>query len=352
LWLASAALLLLGVASGAFGVVLPSIRDDYAVSNTALGLLFLMSMVGYLVSALASGAIAGRFGRQRLLVAGMATFGGGYLLFGLRPVYAGALLTRLIASLGVGSVEAGINTALATQARSRTHLNTAHAFWGIGALLGPPFAALLLAAEWGWPRVFLIFAALSVPLVACFAWPRPAPAADAPLAGAAPPLPERHVPAADVRATVRHSALFLLTYVGVEASLGAWGYTLLTEGYHQQTRLAGLSISGYWLGLTLGRLILARLAARRGVDDRRLIYLCIVVVAGGLLLVGSGVDALVASGGLALTGFALGPLYPTGLSALGQRLPPARMASAVGLVTSLSVLGAAIGPWVAGIIAQ
>ncbi|MGH2603383.1 MAG: MFS transporter, partial [Dehalococcoidia bacterium] len=111
-------------------------------------------------------------------------------------------------------------------------------------------------------------------------------------------------------------------------------------------------ISSYWLGLTVARLTLSRVAAARGVSDRTLLRGCIAGVAVGLALIGVGAHVAVATVGFVVAGFALGPLYSTGLVALAGRLPAARLPAAIGMVTSLSILGAAVGPWFAGILAD
>jgi fucose permease len=349
-WLACAAFLLLGVASAAFGVLLPDVRDDYEVTNAAIGLFFLATTGGYLIAALVSGTLVTCMGQRGMLLLGTAVFGIGYLLLGLEPFFVGALAARFVASLGVGGLEAGINIGLAARPNSSPVLNVAHAFWGVGALIGPPLASTLVTAGWEWPRVFLLFAVLSLPLLAAFGWPRRT--AGAPVMVAALALTGGVTTASETRVVIRLAALFLIIYVGIEATLGNWGYSLLTEEYKLSGRVAGWAISGYWLGLTAARLTLAPIAARRGIGDRRLIQASMAGIAAGVLLIGVGAHAAVAVTGFALAGFALGPLYSTALSALAGRLPRERLASAIGLVTSLSVLGAAVGPWFAGIVAQ
>jgi fucose permease len=349
--LACATFLVLGVASAAFAVVLPEVRDDYGVSNTAVGLFFLGSTAGYLISALASGTLVMRLGQRALLLLGVALFGAGYALFGFEPIFAGAVVGRFVASLGVGGLEAGINIGLAARPKSGPVMNTAHAFWGVGALLGPVVAATLIAAGWDWSRLFLLFAAMSLPLLVAFGRPRWRASAGQ-VAVASLPLLERMPPAAETRAVVRLAGAFLVIYVAVEASLGNWGYSLLTDEYGLSGRFAGWAISSYWLGLTAARLTLSRMAAARGVSDRVLLRACIAGVAVGLVLIGAGAHVAVAAVGFVVAGFALGPVYSTGLAALGERVPRSRLPSAIGMVTSLSILGAAVGPWFAGILAD
>ncbi len=62
--------------------------------------------------------------------------------------------------------------------------------------------------------------------------------------------------------------------------------------------------------------------------------------------------AATATLGFCFTGFSLGPIYPLTV-AITPKLVPARIGpSAIGLLVSVSILGLALFPWVAGILAQ
>ena len=142
----------------------------------------------------------------------------------------------------------------------------------------------------------------------------------------------------------------MLFYVGTEVSLGSWSYTFLLEERHGSTLLSGWSVSGYWLGLTLGRLILGKVGQRVG--NKRLIQGCLLGAVTGVLFIwlvpGQGAAAF----GLALTGFSLGPIFPTTIALMSDRVSPRVLPSAIGFLASLGSMGAAIFPWLAGNLAQ
>ena len=145
------------------------------------------------------------------------------------------------------------------------------------------------------------------------------------------------------------AAVFLLVYVGGESSVGSWGYTFLTEYGYQTAALAGWLVSGYWLGLTLGRLVLARLVDQLGLTNRTLLLGCIlgsIVGAVGLWL--APTQPVVTGLSLLVIGFAYGPIYPTTLAVLSQLIRPALLPVGIAFTTSLSILGVAIFPWLAG----
>jgi MFS family permease len=133
-------------------------------------------------------------------------------------------------------------------------------------------------------------------------------------------------------------------------SLGSWSYSFLTEERHGPTLLSGWSVSGYWLGLTLGRLALGKVATRIG--NRRLIEGCLAGVVIGILLIWWIPSPLLSAFGLCLTGFSLGPIFPTTIALTSDIVPSRILPSAIGFLASLGSMGGALFPWVAGNIAQ
>jgi fucose permease len=56
--------------------------------------------------------------------------------------------------------------------------------------------------------------------------------------------------------------------------------------------------------------------------------------------------------GLCLTGFCLGPLFPTIIALMPQLFAKRLLATTIGLVVSLSCVGGALFPWLSGNLAQ
>lgn len=107
-------------------------------------------------------------------------------------------------------------------------------------------------------------------------------------------------------------------------------------------------MSGYWLGLTVGRFVISPAAARLGWTVARMTAVCLVgVVACGTLVSLSPVDAG-ATVGLVLLGFFLGPLFPTAVAVVPELTAPRLVPSAVGLMNAVSVIGGSALPWLAG----
>ncbi len=344
---------LVGIAGGVTSVLLPSLDAFYHVGDATLGLLFLGTSLGYFLAALGSGLLAERLGLRWFLILGAIIVLVGQCGSGLRLPFVLLLCMRTLVGFGIGIIETGFNVFVTAQPRHTVLLNYLHAFYGVGALLSPLIASNMLAFYWPWYSVYLLTGVLSLPLALGVALLLRVPLQ----------LQERAVQKDEplkenvLRATLRYpvlwlAILFLLVYVGIEVSIGNWSYTFLLGARHQGTLLAGWIVSGFWLGLTLGRFALQAIAERFGMGVKALLYACILAILLGLLLVWLiPLDSITAFG-FCLIGLGLAPIYPITV-ALTPQLVPARLnTSAIGLMVSMSTIGLALFPWMAGVLSQ
>ena len=346
--LAFAAFILIGANDGALGVLIPSIRAFYQVDVATFSLVFLLSVVGYLAASFNTGLLNAWLGERRFLLMAFAFVIAGVGLISLRllfPIYLG---TALLLGFGVGMLDAGLNTYIASLPDNTKLLNYLHAFYGAGALLGPLVASTLIAWNMGWQATYVTWLGFALLLWIGF-W-----LAFTPYTQRVKRLigekRERLLRQTLGLRVVWLAALFLLFYVGTEVSLGSWGYSFLTIARMGPVVFSAWVISGYWFGLMLGRLTLANLAARMGV--RRLITFCLGGIFCSLLLAWFLPGIWGAATGFCLTGFFLGPLFPTAIALMSQIAPARLLPTAIGFMASLGSAGAALFPSLAGTLVQ
>ncbi|HET8683682.1 MAG TPA: MFS transporter [Micromonosporaceae bacterium] len=346
--LAFAGFVLIGLGAGASGVLLPAQIAHYRLDKPVIGLLFFAFSAGYVLAGAVNGWLLRRAGTRTELLLGTAAFGAAALACALPPAYPGLLGLTLLLGFGAGIIDAGLNAYVVSLPRHTAVLNYLHAFYGVGALLGPVLAAALLDRGLRWNAVYLVFAAGSVPLLAGFGlgYPRATPA------GVGEPARPSAVAAAVRHPAVVLAALFLAVYVGVEVSIGNWGYSLLVEERGQDALLAGWAVSGYWFGFTAGRFVLNALAERAGVGPVALAFGCIAAVAAATGLAWAAPADLVAMLALAALGFFLGPVFPLTIAILPRLAPAWLVPTSIGLLIGVSVVGGAFFPWLAGTVAH
>jgi fucose permease len=346
--LAYLAFVLVGISAGINGVALPAQMADYGVDRATVGLTFFTFGAGFFVAGFAAGPLIHHAGLRVALVLACAVFGGSELVVALRPPFWGFVVLCVGAGAGSGMLESALNTYLTDLPRATTLLNRLHAFFGVGALIGPIMAARILL-HWPWTAIFVVLAAICVPLLVGFALLHPAH--ERPDPGSA----EDHAHGL-LGGTVRQPAvilgsILLTTYVGLEISIGTWAFSYLTTERGQGDLLAGNLVSGYWLGLTLGRFLITPIAARLGWDELRTMVACLAGVAGCALGVWAG-PAPVAAASMLLAGFFLGPMCPTVMAAVPRLTEPRRVGTAIGVLNGVSVVGGAALPWLAGWMSQ
>lgn len=346
--LAFFAFILIGANDGALGVLIPSLQMHYGVSKSTIGLLFLFQTIGYLIAAFNSGLLVEQLGNRRFLMIGAASFLLGVGALSLMLPYMIVLIMMFPLGFGIAIIDAGLNAYIAAMPRNAAHLNYLHAFYGTGALLGPVIASTILAIRWGWNSVYLVWIGMSLVLLVGFKLAfndqRLSSSEDIARAKDNVLVTTLKVP------LVWITALFLLIYVGAEVSVGSWSYSFLTEERHTSVLFAGWMVSGYWLGLTLGRVALARVAQRLG--NERLIRGCLAGVVIGVILIWLVPIHAITAVGLGVVGFSFGPIYPTTIALFSNRISSRILPGAIGFLASLGSVGAAVFPWLAGMLGE
>ena len=59
-------------------------------------------------------------------------------------------------------------------------------------------------------------------------------------------------------------ALFLLGYVGIEVALGGWIVKFMLEVRNGEEFASGMTATGFWMGITVGRIVLGFVTPRLG----------------------------------------------------------------------------------------
>ena len=344
-----------GLNAGVTGVLLPAQIADYGVDQATIGTVFFTNSAGFVAASTLTGPLVGRLGVRRGVLASGAVMVASWLAVSARPPLVVFILLGFATGYGMGLLECLLNVRLATKPGSTALLNRLHAYFGVGALLGPPLAAWLLTFT-DWTTAMLMLAVITVPLLAASSVSYPTSAAD-PLR--APPTPVARPASAGLSTTVRRPAVALATvmlavYVGLEIGVGNWGYTYLVEERSVSDLLAGYTSSGYWLGLTAGRFLATPVTARLRLTQTGLMNACMAgtMAAAALAWVAPGTAGL-ASAAFVLLGFFLGPIFPT-MMAVAPRLTSegGLVATVIGVLSAGGLVGGALLPWLAGALLQ
>lgn len=145
-------------------------------------------------------------------------------------------------------------------------------------------------------------------------------------------------------------ASFLFLYVGVEVALGGWVVTFMLELRAGEDFASGMVATGFWLGLTMGRVVLGFITGRIGEKLAVTLYLALCV--GFQILFWQINNFLSSAIFIAWLGFFLGPMFPAAIMVATKLLPRRLHVSAIGFVAAFGSSGAAVFPFAVGAIAQ
>jgi len=357
----------LGLARFGYSVILPSMQAGLGMNNTQAGGLVTANLLGYVILSVLGGALAARYGPRNVITVGLALTGGGMLLTGFAGSFATATVWRALTGLGSGASNVPVMGLLAAWfAARRRGLASGIAVGGSSValiLVGPLVPRLLsVYGESGWRVSWFLFAGIVLALaVLGFFLLRNHPAEmglrpagddsadDSPVTRHSSPAP------LDWGRVYRSTTVWHLGLVYIAFGLSYIVYMtfftkyLIAEGGYSKEAAGNLFMIMGWFSLISG---LIWGMASDAIGRKRaliLVYLIHAVAFGlfGLWRTPTGFTLSAIVFGLAAWS------VPAIMSAtcgdlLGPRLAPA----ALGFITMFFGLGQAVGPSVAGAIAD
>ena len=397
----------LGLPDGLLGVAWPSIRQTFGLPLDALGALFITTVCGYLAASVTSGWVVRRIGVGMLLALSALATSVGLLTFALAPNWTPIVLAGILAGLGGGAIDAGLNSYVAL-AHSPRLLSWLHACFGVGAATGPAIMIAVLNAGQPWSVGYAIVGGGQLLLGLCFLLTRrqwqvgeapplphesvtphpplpatlpwdpsiptavgeggqrsisPSPAHRemmsakpifAPRSGSAKPIfAPRSGPGGEGRPrwplAVWLSILLFLVYTGIETTAGQWAYTLFVEGRGISVQAAGIGISAYWGALAIGRVFAGIVA--NGIAPAVLTRWSMVGMLVGATLIWLNLAAWLSFAGLILMGLAAAPVFPSMIGVTPMRFGAGQAATIIGFQVGAAALGIAGLPALSGVLA-
>lgn len=354
----------LGLARFGYTVVLPSMQAGLGLDNAQAGAVATASLTGYLALSVIGGALATRYGPRTVIAAGLTLTGAGMLLTGLAGGFVPAAIWQGLSGIGSGASNVPMMGLLAAWfAPRRRGLAAGIAVGGASLgliLVGSLVPAILSAYEQtGWRISWYIFGGLTLLFAAAsFAFLRNRPgegglkATDV-VAAAATPNPRP--PALQWGRVYRSATVWHLGLVYVAFGFSYIIYMtffakrLIAEGGYTPGAAGGLFMTMGWFSLLCG-LIWGAISDAIGRKRALIIVYLIHALAFSLFALWPAPAGFTLSAILfGLTAWSIPAIMAaTCGDVLGPRLAPA----ALGFITLFFGIGQAVGPSVAGAMAD
>jgi fucose permease len=133
---------------------------------------------------------------------------------------------------------------------------------------------------------------------------------------------------------------------GVESGTALWAYLFLTEARAVPSGIAAAAVSGYWIALLLGRVVLGPVATRTG--PRPVLVACLAGMSVGAMLL--LLPGFASAGGIVLLGLCAAPMFPLLTLTTAERVGAGWTDRAIGLQSAASAAGSATLPALIGLL--
>ncbi|KAF2210003.1 hypothetical protein CERZMDRAFT_121984 [Cercospora zeae-maydis SCOH1-5] len=339
-----------GAWDGSYGSLVVYLRESYSLSYFSVSFALLAPVVGYTISAFLTSTIHNRLGYRGIALIASGCHCIAAFSAGQNPPYPLLVVIFMLAGLGNGIADASWNSWIGSMPRGNGLMGLLHGFYGIGAACSPSLAAVLLEhAGLKWTmfyRLLGIVSLLELFVVSMAFWGADSKAAKSGAGGQ-----HASIFQAFGYPSTWIISVFVFLYAAIEISLADWisSYLIDVRGFDRPT---GNSLTaGYWIGLTLGRVVVGFLASRVNWGKATVMgcsILCYSACFFFALVSDTGLCAI----GIAMIGFFLGPLFPEAVVMQARLLPKQTQLAAIGFAVAFGSAGGSVGPFLVGIAAD
>jgi fucose permease len=147
-------------------------------------------------------------------------------------------------------------------------------------------------------------------------------------------------------------SIFLTAYVGVEVAIGGWVVVFMLRVRGGGPFPSGMTSTGFWAGLTIGRVILGFVTPRLFKSEKHAIIVYLGISLAFELLFWLIPNFYVSAVMVSFLGFFLGPLFPAAIVAATKLLPKQLHVPAIGFAAAVGASGATVLPFAVGAIAN
>ena len=293
------------------GVAWPFMRITFDQPHAAMTLVLPFGVAATVISASCWTYAANRIGLGRLLAGSVGASAAALLCCALAPRYWVIVACAVPFGLSAGAIDAALNAYAARHFGPR-RINQMHAAYGLGAATSPLIVTTVIGTGAIWRWAYAVGMVIQTILAVWFAatarhWDAAAYRPEPPSATTLARSRAATTPRWWKQRRALGGVLVVAIECGLESVVGLWAFVFLLEAQSLPPSIAGPTVSAYWVGIVVGRVLLGPMAERLGTWPVLAGVTTLATVAAILLVLGQPALAVV---GVVVLGLALAPVYP------------------------------------------
>ena len=337
----------LGLPDSLLGSAWPTIRTDFDVPLSYMGLVSMVISGGTIFSGLMSERITKKFGTRAVttvsvLLTAVALFG-----FSTTTDFYQLCVWAIPYGLGAGAIDAALNNYVALHYNSR-HMSWLHCFWGVGTIISPYIMSYALThTVWtdGYRMVSYIQFGIVIVLLLTFPlWKINKANAEG----------EENTEVLGLKGALKIKGVpYLLTgffaYCAAEATTMLWASSYL-EGTRGVSKDEAAALGAlFFIGITVGRFLAGFISDKLG--DNRMIRIGTAIALLGVICIAIPVE-IVSMVGFIVIGLGCAPVYPCIIHSTPANFGAENSQGIIGIQMASAYVGSTFMPPVFGLIAN
>lgn len=343
-WSACSGILLFGIALITLGSIAPDLKEKLGLDEIAAGTMFSILPLGILAGSLLFGPVVDKYGYKILLSVSCLLLSAGFE--GIAFTSSSGFLKICIFIIGLsGGTINGATNALASDISDNNktaNISLLGVFFGVGAM-GVPLILGILGESFSFEKIIAVVGILSLLIGIIFV-----------IIKLPPPKITQKLPIRRIIAFFRDDVLILIAFFlffqsSFEGLMNNWTTTYLTGHMlvSQGKALYGLSL--FVAGMVIMRLLTGTIL--KHIPEKKILIVSFVFIMSGLLLIKSGISAVIAFTGFMTIGAGLAGGFPVMLGFTGERYK-SLSGTAFSFVLTIALIGNMLINYGMGIISQ
>ena len=334
------------------GSAWPVMYEGLGVSPASAGIISMILSAATVCGALLCDKMIRRVGPGKLTLISLIVTGVSLIGFSVGTNFILLCVWSIPLGVGLGFIDAALNNVVALHYEAK-HMSWLHAFWGVGASIGPMIMAFFLVRQNSWEAGYLSIGLTQLAFVIVFLltfklWKK---------------IPSTYDDSEEVKQKkpssakqliklpgVGQSMLIFFFYCAIEATVGLWASSYLVIVRNLAEEVAALWIALYFGGITVGRFMAGFLTMK--LSNKQLIGLGSALIGAGTIILFLPVPESLLLVALFLIGFGCAPIFPSLMHETPNNFGANNSQAIIGIQMAFAYMGSTFMPPLFGVLAQ
>lgn len=337
----------LGLPDSLLGSAWPTIRTEFDVPLSYMGLISMVISGGTIISSLMSERLTKKFKTRNVTVVSVALTAIALWGFSTSTRFYHMCLWGIPYGLGAGAIDAALNNYVALHYKSR-HMSWLHCFWGVGTIISPYIMSYALTHTM-WANGYRMVSYLQCGIVAVLLFTLPLwkvnKSAD---------LEENNTAILGIKGTLKikgvpYMLIGFLSYCAAEATTMLWASSYL-EGTRGAAKYEAAAFGAlFFIGITVGRFLSGFITDKLG--DSKMIRIGTGMALFGVVCIVIPVK-IISVIGFIIIGLGCAPVYPCIVHSTPKNFGAENSQGIIGIQMASAYVGSTFMPPIFGLIAN